>query len=133
VSPLAAATMSCSSRPPRSSAGRCLAARATWRRELVGIVRCLGEELARLGVNVRLNRFAEAQDVLDEATDVVVIATGGLPNVGHFNGSELATTSWDVLAGSVELGRDILVYDENGGTAALSCAEFAATRGARVT
>jgi hypothetical protein len=35
---------------------------------------------------------AEAHDVLDEATDVVVIATGGLPNVGHFTGSELATT-----------------------------------------
>jgi hypothetical protein len=110
-----------------------LAARATWRRELVGIVRWLGEELARLGVDVRLNRFAEAQDVLDEAPDVVVIATGGLPNVGHFTGSELATTSWDALGGNVELGRDILVYDENGGAAALSCAEFAATRGARVT
>jgi NADPH-dependent 2,4-dienoyl-CoA reductase/sulfur reductase-like enzyme len=110
-----------------------LAARATWRRELVGIVRWLGEELVRLGVDVRLNHLAEAPDVLEEAPDVVVIATGGLPNVGHFTGSELATTSWDVLAGNVELGRDILVYDENGGAAALSCAEFAATRGARVT
>jgi hypothetical protein len=52
---------------------------------------------------------AEAHDVLDEAIDIVVIATGGLPNVGHFTGSELATTSWDVLAGNVELGR-ILVW-----------------------
>jgi N,N-dimethylglycine/sarcosine dehydrogenase len=110
-----------------------LAARATWRRELVGFVRWLGEELERLGVDVRLNRLAEAEDVLAEAPDVVVIATGGLPNVGHFVGSDLATTSWDVLAGTVELGKDVLVYDENGGAASLSCAEFAAARGAKVT
>jgi NADPH-dependent 2,4-dienoyl-CoA reductase/sulfur reductase-like enzyme len=110
-----------------------LAARATWRREIVGFVRWLGEELGRLGVELRLNRLAEAKDVLDEGPDVVVLATGGLPNVGHFTGSDLATTSWDVLAGSVELGKDILVFDENGGAAGLSCAEFAAAQGAKVT
>jgi len=110
-----------------------LAARATWRREIVGFVRWLGEELARLGVDLRLNRLAEPRDVLAEAPDVVVLATGGLPSVGHFSGNDLATTSWDVLAGTVELGRDILVYDENGGAAALSCAEFAAVQGAKVT
>jgi dimethylglycine catabolism A len=110
-----------------------LAARAPWRREIVGFVRWLGEELERLGVKVRLNRLAEAMDVLAENPDVVVLATGGLPNVGHFAGSELATTSWDVLAGTVELGKDVLVYDENGGAAALSCAEFAAAQGAKVT
>jgi 2,4-dienoyl-CoA reductase-like NADH-dependent reductase (Old Yellow Enzyme family) len=110
-----------------------LAGRATWRREIVGFVRWLGEELGRLGVELRLNRLVEAKDVLDEGPDVVVVATGGLPNVGNFAGSDLATTSWDVLAGSVELGKDILVYDENGGAAALSCAEFAAAQGAKVT
>ena len=110
-----------------------IAARATWRRELAGFVRWLGSELERLGVDVRLNRLAGAEDVLAEAPDVVVVATGGLPNVGHFPGSDLATTSWDVLAGTVELGKDILVYDENGGAAPLSCAEFAAARGAKVT
>ena len=110
-----------------------LAARATWRRELVGFVRWLGEELERLGVDLRLNRLAEGKDVLAETPDVVVVATGGLPNVGHFTGSDLATTSWDVLAGTVEVGKDVLVYDENGGAATLSCAEFAAAHGAKVT
>jgi len=110
-----------------------LAARATWRREIVGFVRWLREELGRLGVDIRVNRLADATDVLAEAPDVVVVATGGLPNVGHFAGSELATTSWDVLAGAVELGKDVLIFDENGGTAALSCAEFAAAQGAKVT
>jgi len=110
-----------------------LAARATWRREIIGFVRWLGEELARLGVELHLNRLAEPKDVLDEGPDVVVLATGGLPSVGHFAGSGLATTSWDVLAGTVELGKDVLVYDENGGAAALSCAEFVAAQGAKVT
>ncbi|HYC14450.1 MAG TPA: FAD-dependent oxidoreductase [Stellaceae bacterium] len=110
-----------------------LAARATWRRELQGFVRWLAEELPRLGVAIRMNHFAEAEDVLRESPDVVVIATGGLPNPGRYAGSELATTSWDLLAGTVEPGKDVLVYDENGGAAAMSSAEFAATRGAKVT
>ncbi len=110
-----------------------LAARATWKRDLIGFVRWLGEELERLHVETRLNRLAEAEDILAEAPDAVVLATGGLPHVGDFSGSDLATTSWDVLAGTIELGRDVLVYDENGGAAALSCAELAASRGAKVT
>ena len=110
-----------------------LAARATWRREIAGFVRWLADELGRLDVDVRLNHLAEAKDVLAENPDVVILATGGLPNVGHFKGRDLATTSWDVLSGSVELGKEILVFDENGGAAALSCAEFAAARGAKVT
>ena len=74
-----------------------LAAKATWRGDLIGIVTWLESETSRLGVNVRLNCLASAGDVLDLAPDVVVIATGGLPNVGHFLGKELAVTSWDVL------------------------------------
>ena len=54
----------------------------------------------RLGVTVHLNRLAEAADVIAEAPDIVIIATGGLPEVGHFAGSELATTIWDVLSGA---------------------------------
>ena len=110
-----------------------LAARATWRHELVGIVRWLAEEIARRGVKMTLNRLAEAADVLAEGPDVVIVATGGLPHVGELEGSELAVTSWDILSGAVEPDREVLVYDENGGAAALSCAEFIAARGARVT
>ena len=59
-----------------------LAAKATWRHGLGGIASWYGEELERLGVEVRLNRFAEAQDVLDEAPDVVVVATGRAAQCG---------------------------------------------------
>ena len=109
-----------------------LAAKATWRRGLGGIASWYGEELERLGVDVRLNRFAEAQDVLDEAPDAVVVATGGLPNVGYVEGADLVTTTWDLLAGAATPGRDILLFDENGSHAGLSCAEFAAVQGGNV-
>jgi 2,4-dienoyl-CoA reductase-like NADH-dependent reductase (Old Yellow Enzyme family) len=109
-----------------------LAARATWRRELIGIVRWLAARLDRLGVEVRLNTLAEAEDVLGEAPDAVVIATGGLPEVGHFAGRELADNVWDVLSGAREVGREVLIFEESGGHAPLSCADFVAAKGARV-
>ena len=109
-----------------------LAAKATWRGELIGIAHWLGTEVARLGVDVRLNRLAEADDVLAEDADVVIVATGGLPNVGHFEGRELAVTAWDVLAGQVACGGEVLVVDESGDHTALSCAGFMAAKGARV-
>jgi 2,4-dienoyl-CoA reductase-like NADH-dependent reductase (Old Yellow Enzyme family)/thioredoxin reductase len=109
-----------------------LAAKAPWRRELIGIVRWLADEMERLRVDIRLNRLAEADEVLAERPDVVIAATGGLPDVGHFAGRELAATVWDVLAGDIQAAKDALVYDESGGHAALSCAQLLAQQGMRV-
>lgn len=109
-----------------------LAAKATWRQGLSGIAAWYSEELERLGVDVRLNRFAEAEDVLGEAPDVVVVATGGLPNVGHIDGADLMTTTWDLLSGAAAPGQEILLFDENGGHPGLSGAELAASQGAKV-
>ena len=55
-----------------------------------------------------------------------------MPVVGHFEGSDLATTVWDLLAGQVEPGDEVLVFDEAGGHAGLSCAQFAAAKGSKV-
>ncbi len=109
-----------------------LAARATWRQGIAGIAAWLGDEMERLGVDVRFNTLAEAGDVMKLRPDTVIVATGGLPNAGFFEGRELAVTSWDILSGSVAVGEDILLFDEHGGYTGLSCAEFAASKGARV-
>ena len=109
-----------------------LAAKATWRKDMSGMVSWLADEMERLGVDVRMNAYAEAADVLAEEPDLVVVATGGLPCVGHFEGADLAETSWDVLSGAREIGEDVLLFDEQGGNQALSCAEFAASSGANV-
>ena len=109
-----------------------LAALATWRKDISGIVHWLAGQIDKLGVDVRLNQLVGAEDVRQCDADVVIVATGGLPVVGHFRGAELATTVWDVLAGQVEPGNDVFIYDESGTHCALSCADFAASAGAKV-
>jgi N-methyl-L-proline demethylase len=103
------------------------------RRELVGIVDWRLAELERLGVQVRYDTVAEAEHVMALAPEVVVIATGGLPqNPPLDGGDELATSSWDVLSGAVRPGAEVLVYDDGGGHAGMSAAEVLARGGARV-
>lgn len=109
-----------------------LASRATWRRDIIGIARFLAAEMNRLGVDVRLGALAEASDVLALSPDTVIIATGGLPLAGRFTGQELAVTTWDILSGQAQPGKDVLVLDESGGPAALSTAEVLADGGAKV-
>jgi 2,4-dienoyl-CoA reductase-like NADH-dependent reductase (Old Yellow Enzyme family) len=109
-----------------------IAARATWREALSGIVRWLEQRVRRLGVELRLGEDATAARVIEAAPDIVVVATGGLPNRGDFKGSDLAATTWDVLTGTVAPGENVLVFDDNGQHQAPSCAEFLATRKALV-
>ena len=109
-----------------------LAAKATWRRDASGIAAWLTDELARLEVDVRLNAYVDAQDVIAEQPDAVIVATGGLPNVGFFEGGDLAVTTWDVLSGACTIGENVLLFDEQGSHSGLSCAEFIAVQGANV-
>jgi 2,4-dienoyl-CoA reductase-like NADH-dependent reductase (Old Yellow Enzyme family) len=110
-----------------------LAAKLQRRREIVGIVDWLAAEVEQLGVDCRYNTYAEASDVLAEQPDIVVIATGGLPNAGRLKfGAELATSPWDVLAGQVPVAPEVLIFDDHGGHEGLTLAEFAINQGAKV-
>lgn len=110
-----------------------LAAQNPRRKELIGIVDWRLAELERLGVEIRYDCWAEPDDVTAFAPEVVVIATGGLPQPPPLaEGDDLVTTSWDILSGSVKPGGSILFYDDNGGHQAMSAAEVAATSGASV-
>ncbi|MEU1662363.1 NADH:flavin oxidoreductase [Streptomyces sparsogenes] len=110
-----------------------LAARTPRHAEKAGIVHWLAQEVRRLKVTVALNHFAEPEDVLALRPDVVVVATGGLPNTSVVeSGEELITTTWDVLGGTPRPGRRVLVYDDHGGEQALTAAERLAAAGARV-
>ena len=110
-----------------------LAAALARRREIIGIVDWLQSEIAHLGVDLRCNVFAEATDVLAEAPDVVVIATGGVPNTTFLTeGEALAVTSWDILSGQAAPAREVLLFDDNGAHPGASCAEFLARAGVRV-
>ena len=100
-----------------------LATRASWRRDLVGIVDWRSRELARLGVDVRFHQFVEPEAVGDGDADVVIVATGGVPDLDWFDGAEHCTSVWDVLAGTASPGERAIVYDGTGRHAALTAAE----------
>jgi NADPH-dependent 2,4-dienoyl-CoA reductase/sulfur reductase-like enzyme len=102
------------------------------RREMVGIIDWRLAELARLGVEVRYDLWAEPGDVLALAPDVVVIATGGLPqNPPLKAGDALVTSSWDIISGAVKPAAEVLVYDDGGAHVGMTAAEMVARAGAR--
>ena len=104
-----------------------LAAKVERRRETIGIVDWLFAEVQRLYVELRFNCHAEVQDILAETPEVVIVATGGLPNTEFLqDGSDLVVPSWDILAGSIKPKKDILLFDDNGQHPGISCAEFLA-------
>jgi NADPH-dependent 2,4-dienoyl-CoA reductase/sulfur reductase-like enzyme len=110
-----------------------IAAGLARRREILGIVDWRVAQCAKYDVSIRANCYAEAGDVLGEAPDVVIVATGGVPNLGFLDeGEELATTSWDILTGAARPVGSVLVYDDNGAHPGVSVAEFAARAGAKV-
>ena len=100
-----------------------LATQASWRRDLVGIVDWRSRELERLGVDVRFNRYMEPEAVGERDADVVIVATGGIPDLDWIDGAEHCTSVWDVLSGAARPGEDVLVYDGTGRHAALTAAE----------
>ncbi|MGH3097466.1 MAG: FAD-dependent oxidoreductase [Streptosporangiales bacterium] len=110
-----------------------LAARSPRRRELLGIVDWRTGECAHLDVKLTYNTVADAADVLAEDPDVVVIATGGLPDTSFLeHGAEHVADSWDVLGGSLRIRGDVLLYDDNGGHPAMDAAEMLAMGGSRL-
>jgi N-methyl-L-proline demethylase len=110
-----------------------LAARNPRRKDLIGIVEWRVSELARLGVDVRYDVLAEGSDVTALEPDVVIVATGGLPQLPDIaEGAERVVTSWDVLGGDVKPVGEVLFFDDNGTHSALSAAELIARSGARL-
>ena len=110
-----------------------LAARTKNRKDLIGIVDWRMARLGKLGIDIRFNSYAEAGDVLALEPDVVLVATGGLPNKEILEeGSELAVSSWDLLAGDVAPAEDVIVYDDNGHQPGMQAAYLAAESGSKV-
>ncbi|HSK41109.1 MAG TPA: NADH:flavin oxidoreductase [Arenibaculum sp.] len=109
-----------------------IAAKATWREALTGITRWLAGQNTKLGVDMRFGTEATKAAVEAENPDVVIVATGGRPNRGDYEGADLAVTTWDILTGAVEPAETVLLYDGTGQHHGASCAEFMARRGALV-
>ena len=110
-----------------------LAAQNPRRKELIGIVDWRLAELERLGVDIRYNVWAEAGDVTALEPDIVIVATGGLPQNPPLDaGGDLVVSSWDILSGGVKSAENVLLYDDNGGHQGMGAAEVIANTGARL-
>jgi len=110
-----------------------LTAQSERRREMISIIDWRYEECVRLGVRFHFNSFADADTVLAEQPDVAIIATGGLPHSEILEqGNELVVSAWDIIAGDVKPGKNVLVFDDAGDHAGLQAAEVIAATGAAV-
>ncbi|MFK7943904.1 MAG: FAD-dependent oxidoreductase [Paracoccaceae bacterium] len=109
-----------------------LAAKAGWRRDLGGVTDWLAGEVEALGVDVHLNTYAEAEDVAARDPDIVIVATGGIPDTGWIAGDVDALSTWDVLARTEPLQGSVLIYDASGQAQAITAADHLANAGADV-
>ncbi|WP_217553436.1 NADH:flavin oxidoreductase [Streptomyces sp. GbtcB6] len=110
-----------------------LAASNPRRRDLLGIVDWRVAECKHHGVDLRFGRYAESRDVLAEHPDLVVVATGGMPDRSFLDkGEDLVADTWDVLTGALRPRGEVLVYDDHGGYPALDAVEVLAPSGARL-
>ncbi|MBX3582496.1 MAG: NADH:flavin oxidoreductase [Rhizobiaceae bacterium] len=101
------------------------------RRELIGIVDWRLAELERLGVEIRYDIWAEQADITGLSPDVVIIATGGMPQNPPLDaGDDLVVSTWDILSGAVKPAETVLLYDDNGGHQGMGAAEVIASAGA---
>ena len=98
----------------------------------MGIVEWREAELQRLGVPVHTNSYMEVADIIALQPDVVILATGGLPQIDLEQGTELCLNSWDVLTGQVPLRGQVLIYDGTGRHPGPLAAEQAHEGGAEV-
>jgi len=103
------------------------------RKELIGIVDWRIRQCERLGVDMRFNTLAESGDILETGAEIVVVATGGLPqNLAIESGAELSVSSWDIISGDVKPAEDVLLFDDNGAHPGMAAAELIAETGSHL-
>ena len=112
-----------------------LTAQSPRRREMISIIDWRMAQCAARDVTFHFNTWAEADDITALTPDVVIVATGGVPNTQLFEtrGEQPnVVSSWDIISGDVKPAAKVLIYDEAGVHPALQAAEVAANTGASV-
>ncbi len=112
-----------------------LAAQNPRRREMLSIIDWRMSQCAARDVTFHFNSWAEMADVTALNPDVVIVATGGLPNTElpeTGTEAENVVSAWDIISGDVKPAAHVLIYDESGDHPALQAAEIAAQAGSKV-
>jgi 2,4-dienoyl-CoA reductase-like NADH-dependent reductase (Old Yellow Enzyme family)/pyruvate/2-oxoglutarate dehydrogenase complex dihydrolipoamide dehydrogenase (E3) component len=115
------------------------------RAQITDLIAWYARQLDKLGVDVRYNTYLDADDIAAIGADVVVLATGSLPNdtgfqkalpnVDRLPGIDLNSV-WspeDVMGRSARLGKRIVVLDEGGHWKGIGTAWHLASEGHEVT
>lgn len=120
---------------PRAGGQILLASQLHKRRDLIGIVDWRLAELERLGVSITYNHVADADSIQASQPEVVIIATGGVPDQmeSELPGAELAETLWEVIGTPGDLHGEVLFFDVTGNATGVNGATTMAERGAQVT
>lgn len=94
------------------------------RAQILDLIDWYQRQLARLQVDVRYGQYMEADDVVREGADHVVVATGSLPPDGAFQralprfdaipGGGTALSAEAVMAREARPGRHVIVLDDGG-------------------
>ena len=110
-----------------------LTARSRARQEMIGIIDWRMAQCNARGVKFHFESFAEADEIMAERPDVVIVATGGLPHTEVLKaGNDLTVSSWDILSGGVKPAANVLLFDDAGDHAALQAAQIIADSGAKL-
>ena len=110
-----------------------LTARSKRRAEMIGIIDWRMAQCAAHDVEFRFSFFADRDDVLSLSPDVVVVATGGLPEATILeDGNDLVLSAWDLISGDAKPAGRVLIYDDAGDHPALMAAEVVTGAGGHI-
>ncbi|MDC0610161.1 NADH:flavin oxidoreductase [Vibrio sp.] len=113
-----------------------IASKAPQRDQMAGITRWLAMEVNRLGVEVLTGMAADASVIREMNPDVCILATGGRPYLEQnpeWGAAEgLIVSTWDILNGKVEPGKNVLVFDTICEFSGMSAADYLTSKGAKV-
>ncbi len=121
------------------------AARLPKRHGIADITKWQEAEIFRLGVEVRLGTYMEAEDVIAEGPDAVIVATGSMPRmdgiqstnpgepIGHFDRPNVFSSIDLLTHGRNRIGKSAVVVDDTGHYEAVGIAEYLIENGASVS
>jgi 2,4-dienoyl-CoA reductase-like NADH-dependent reductase (Old Yellow Enzyme family)/thioredoxin reductase len=113
--------------------GQCfLVERPPGKEEYSAVREFLVREMKREKVSVTLNEEVNAEKILRDKPDVVILATGSLPLIPEIPGihGKNVVTAWDVLEGK-KVGKEVMVA--GGGLVGVETALFLSKEGKKVT
>jgi 2,4-dienoyl-CoA reductase-like NADH-dependent reductase (Old Yellow Enzyme family)/thioredoxin reductase len=110
-----------------------LLSRSKRRKDMIGIIEWRLAECEKFNVKINYNVLADKEIILSQNPDVIIIATGGVPNLNNIQeGSDLAISTWDIISGNANIEEEVVIYDDNGSYPGLQAAEIIANHGSKL-